>query len=219
MDEPAKSLPQLSQQKDGRTGIVIGTGPSLRDVADLVRAQKGKCLLFGINNTYRDFPLDVWIACDPAWHAHYGKVEGDFDKWHWDKGICERHGYRYIEGRWADGLSTDPSWISYGHSSGWQALNLAVHYGCDRILLVGYDMNYPKGQPRHYFDGLSDVPGEYPAPLRKFSEMSKAGNTGLLWDYRHIAEQSRRGEIPPIINCTPKTAMAWFPVKHLSECV
>lgn len=176
-------------------------------------------MLFGINNTFHDFDLDCWIACDPAWHAHYGRVDGRFDKWHWDDEICQRHGYRHIEGRWFDGLSTDPNWISLGHSSGWQALNLAVHYGCDQILLVGFDMDYRPGEPRHYFSGLSEQAGEYPNALRKWSLFDKPNKTGLLYDYRHIAKQCERGEIPPIINCTPKSAMRWFPVKHLSECL
>lgn len=215
----AESVSYLSQQKDSgrKTGIVIGTGPSLSRVAELVR--KADTLRFGMNNVYQDFPLDCWIACDPKWHAHYGQVEGDFDKWHWDADICARYGYRFIEGRWFDGLSTDPSWISLGHSSGWQALNLAVHYGCDPILLVGFDMQYPKGQPRHYFDALSDKAGEYPEALRKWSLFAKPGNTGLLHDYRHIAAQAERGEVPRIINCSPDSALPWFPKMELSACV
>jgi hypothetical protein len=209
-------MPKLPQPEN-REAIVIGTGPGLLPVADLVREQKGKRLLFGINNTHQDFPLDVWIACDPAWHSHYGKVEGDFDKWHWDEAICNQHGYRHIPGKWLDGLSTDPSCISYGHSSGWQAINLAVHYGVSRILLVGFDMTYRKDEPRHYFDGLSDEGGEYPEPLRKASKFDKGMNDGLLWDYRHIAKQCERGEIPSIINCTPGSAMKWFPIRHLSD--
>lgn len=216
MEQPAKPVPILPQYKD-QAAIVIGTGPSLSDVARLVRS--ADAVRFGINNTYQDFPLDVWIACDPAWHRYYGKVEGDFDKWHWDPEICNQHGYNYIPGRWEDGLSTDPNYISYGHSSGWQALNLAVHYGCAPILLVGFDMTYRADEPRHYFSGLSGAVGEYPEPLRKWSKFDKGTGDGLLWDYRNIAEQCERGEIPTIINCTPRSAMTWFPIRHLSECV
>ena len=196
-------------------GVVIGTGPSLALVAGTVRAMDA--FRIGVNNTYQDFPLNAWIACDPNWHSHYGKVSGDFDKWHWDAGICNRHGYRHIRGEWLDGLSTDPSVISYGHSSGWQALNLAVHYRCNPILLVGFDMTYRQDEPRHYFDGLSDVAGEYPAALRKQSEFAKPDQTGLLYDYRHIADQAARAEIPPIYNCSPGSAMHWFPKRDIRE--
>lgn len=207
-------------------GVVIGTGPSLKGQAAQV-AELGRrgALLFGVNNTHRDFTLDHWIACDPKWHDHYGKVDGSFKKWHWDKGICERFGYTYIEGRWFDGVSTPGSdWISYNHGSGPQALNLAVLH-CDEILLVGHDMRYPKDQPRHYFDNLSEVPGEYPQELRKFSPFEKpkrAGGAhpdgdGILYNYKHIAEQAERGDIPPIYNCTPDSAMTWFPFRELGD--
>jgi len=182
-------------------GVVLGTGPSLADVAHQIPQLRDRgALIFGINNTFQDFELDVWIACDPQWHLHYGQIQGDFDKYHWDRGICERFGYQYIEGRWFDGLSTDKSWIAYNHSSGAQALNLAVHYGCDPILLVGFDMNY-QGK-RHYFDDLSNDAGEYPPELRKHSTFD-----GLLKCYWHIAEQDG---LPRIVNCTEGSAMGFF---------
>lgn len=202
----------------GEAAIVIGTGPSLAGVVDQVNALRraGRARVFGINNTPADIPPDVWIACDPTWHAHYGRQDIDADCWHWDAGICERYGYRNIEGRWFDGVSTDPSWISYNHSSGAQALNLAVLYGCDRIALVGFDMSYRSGRPRHYFKGLSGDVGEYPGALRKDSpfEGRPGGDGGLLRCYEHIAAQDLPCEI---VNCTPGSAMTCFPIMSLEE--
>ena len=201
-----------------KIGVVLGTGPSLNDSAATIRKLKGAITLFGVNRTFEDFDLDVLICCDPKFHAFYGKIKGDFDHWHWDKEICLRYGYPYIEGRWFDGLSTDQTWISLNHCSSAQALNLAVHYGCDEILLVGHDFHYPPGKPRHYFDNLSDVRGEYPAEIRKFSLFDKKGQgNDLLNVYKHIADQCKRGEIPQIYNCTPGSALPWFPLKELSE--
>lgn len=202
-------------------GVVIGTGPSLADVADEIRQLKseGKISLFGINNTFQDFDLDVWIACDPAWHQHYGQVQGDFDKIHWDAAICNDYGYRHIPGVWLDGLSTDPQYLSLGHASGWQALQLAaVQYRCERVLLIGHDMRYEAGKPRHYFN-LSDVPGEYPAVLRKHSLFLKPDGSGLLPNYRHIAAQCSRREIPPVVNCTRGSAMTCFPCGEIADYV
>lgn len=201
-------------------GVILGTGPSLSKVADEIRELKaaGKIMLFGINNTYQDFDLDTWIACDPKWHEHYGQVEGDFQKWHWDFNICQEYGYKYIQGIWIDGLSTDPYYLSLGHASAWQALGLAVHARCDPILLVGHDMCYKKGLPRHYFN-LSDVDGEYPEPLRKWSAFLKPDGSGLLPNYQHIAAQCNLGEIPPVINCTTDSKMRCFPMGVLSDFV
>jgi len=207
-----------------KIGIVIGTGPSLSADADLIRELKasGKAMLFGMNRVHLDFNLDVWIACDPAYHAFYGQTTIAADCWHWDKDICSRYGYRYIEGRWHDGLSPVGSdWIAFNHGSGPQALNLATSiYQCDKVLLVGHDMTYKRGELRHYFRGVSEVDGEYPAPLRKFSRFEKPkreggahpDGDGILYNYKHIAEQDG---LPPIINCTPGSAMTWFPMSTL----
>lgn len=173
-------------------------------------------MLFGCNNTYQDFPLDVWLACDPAWHGHYGMVEGNFDKWHWNSTICHSFGYRYVEGIWMDGLwMADPSKISLGHCSGHQLLNLACNqYACEVVALVGHDFKYEPGKPRHYFTGLSDMPGEYPGPLRKHSLFKKPDGNDLLAVYKHIADQDG---LPEIINATPGSALPWFPFRSLDE--
>jgi hypothetical protein len=212
--------------------VVIGTGPSLNECADAIREAQavGDVMLFGPNYTYLDFSLDIHLACDPALHKYHGKFVLPYTSmWHWDKDICEQHGYRYIEGCWHDGLWVeDTEKISYGHSSGWQLLNLAHHYVtwgicAAPIYLVGYDMTYRQGEPRHYFSGLSDAEGEYAAPLRKWSLFDKASQgkpgEGLLFDYMHIANQVRAGECYPIINCTPRSAMddRWFPLARFQD--
>lgn len=200
-------------------GVILGTGPSLTGMRDeIIQLRKqDRIRIFGVNHTYRDFPVDVLICCDPAFHALYGKIPFEGDHWHWDKEICAKHGYKYIEGRWFDGLSTDPTWISLNHCSSAQALNLAVHYGCDPILLAGHDFSYPKGQPRHYFSDLSDVDGEYPETLRKYSKFDKQGQgNDLMAVYKYIADQKG---LPPIINVSPGSALKHFPMMTISEAI
>jgi hypothetical protein len=216
-------------------GLVLGTGPSLTQSAPLVRKLRTQgALLFGCNNTYRDFDLDVWLACDPAWHAHYGKVSGPFDKFHWDKSICAEYGYRYVRGVWmVDGKAyprdqyvtppgpcgglwlEDQTSISLNHCSAAQLLNLAVNqYQCETTLLVGHDFHY-NGPQRHYFMGLSETPGEYPQAIRKHSMFDKKGQgDDLLAVYRRISEQPG---LPRIVNCTPNTALHWFPMGRLED--
>jgi hypothetical protein len=84
-------------------------------------------------------------------------------------------------------------------------------------------MRRANGEPRHYFNDLSDQAGEYAKPLRKFSLFDKSPQgkpgEGLLFDYMHIAEQVRRGECHEIINCTPRSAMdeRWFPIARFQD--
>ena len=213
-------------------GLILGTGPSLSKVAPLIPQFDG--LVFGCNNTYQDFGLDVWLACDPKWHALYGQVSGDFYKWHWDKGICEKYDYEYVEGVWmVDGIAyprdqfrtppgpcgglwlKDKTRISLNHCSGAQLLNLAANqYGCEEIILVGHDFHY-NGTQRHYFNGLSKIDGEYPAELRKTSEFRKPNDPDdLMSVYRRISETPG---LPRIINCTPDSALPWFEFGKLDD--
>ncbi len=190
-------------------GVCLGTGPSLHEAKDSIYAlQEQGAIVGGVNNTFHDYTLDLWIACDPKWHEAFGRVSiANCRQYHWDKELCEKYGYEYIEGRWADGLSTDKSWISYNHSSSAQVLNLLVHFDCDPILLCGFDMSYSKG--RHYFDDLSDMAGEYPAELRKHS-----GFSGLIKTYDKIAAQEG---LPEIINCTENSALLSFPFADIKD--
>ena len=222
----------------GETAIVLGTGYSLLKQMDEIRALKAarKVRLFGVNDTFKDFDLDVWIACDEGWHEHRfktaGPVKGDFDKWHWDGDICRKGKYNYIQGCWSGGsmgavnqwktvrpgfgLSLNPSWISLNHGSAPQAINLAVLYGCDPILLVGHDFHYDAPR-RHYFETVSDVPGEYPAELRKTSLFHKQGAGDDMEGV--YARMAATPGIPRIINVTPGSKLRAFPQMTLAEAL
>lgn len=210
----------IPRKFEGEPAIVIGTGYSLLSQMDIVRDSGFR--LFGVNNTFDDFDLDVWIACDEAWHECFSPVEGDFDKWHWDGDICARHGYEYIQGCWSGGstghvnrwkrnrdghaISLDPDWISLNHGSAPQAINLAVLYGCDPILLVGHDFHYDAPQ-RHYF-------GEYPKQLQKFSKFHKDSGDDLEAVYQRMAQTP---DLPTIVNVSPGTKLAAFPKGRLED--
>ena len=202
-------------------GLIVGTGPSLRSVLGQLSRFDG--LIFTCNNTYRDVRTDVWLACDPAWHHHYGQVSGDFDKWHWSPDICSAYGYSYIEGIWHESKTgpmrlwlKDKTKITLAHCSSAQLLNLAANqYGCSEIVLVGHDFSYPKGQPRHYFSGLSDKDGEYPAAIRKHSAFDKGpGQYDLIDVYNELA---RTEGIPPVWNATVGSALTAFPYRPLED--
>ena len=174
-------------------------------------------MLFGCNNTFQDFELNVWLSCDPAWHRHYGRIDLPYtDQWHWDAEICAQNGYKYVEGVWVDGLyMADKSKISLNHCSGAQLLNLACNqYECSEVLLIGHDFHYD-GPKRHYFDDLSDKSGEYPAPLRKYSKFIKNNGTDdLLAVYKRISETPG---LPRVVNCTPGSALPWFEFGKLED--
>lgn len=204
-------------------GIVLGTGPSVtEDQLDAIRASG--LPVFGCNNTYQVAGLTALLACNPEWWDYYWPRDealrnGDFEKWTWDKKTSEKYGIGFIRGEWRDGLSTDPAVIHYGHSSGYQLVGLAYHYGVREMILVGYDLRYPPGYngmqkvaggDRHYF-------GEYPPELQHWTKFGIGPNgelKGLLDCYRTINPEDYQLRI---INCTPGSALDCFETADLED--
>lgn len=193
------------------TAVIIGTGPSLTD-AQLEwaarKAREQRWRLFGMNNVYQRFPwIDVLVSCNVEWWDHYHPRDlvlrtAKFDRWTWDLATAHKYGINYVEGRWGDSLSVNPRYIHYGHSSSYQALGLAYHYGVRTMYLLGFDMKYPPGQPRHYF-------GEYPKPLQHFPRTGPNGEfTGLIKQFETI-DCDALGLT--VYNCTPGSALRHFP--------
>lgn len=197
-------------------GIVLGTGPSVTERV-IERLNETDLPIFGCNNTYQIAPLKALLSCNSEWWEYYWERDaalrgGKFDKWTWDKTTADKYGLNHVRGEWGDGLSTDPAVIHYGHSSGYQLLNLAYHYGVTEAILIGYDLRYPKGYSgaekrsggdRHYF-------GEYPEPLQHWtrSGMGASGELGgLLACYQTIKPEEYGIRI---INCSPGTALDFF---------
>lgn len=202
--------------------ILIGTGPSL--TPEVIERVKASGLpLFGCNNTYQLFDLTAHLACNPEWWAHYFPIDerlrGGFDKWTWHKETADKYGIKYIRGEWGDSLSTNPEVIHYGHSSGYQLMGIAYHYGVREMILVGYDLKYPAGYnghtreaggERHYF-------GEYPPALQHWTKYNIGPNgelNGLLDCYRTI-DCGALGL--RIINCSAGSALDFFETATIEE--
>jgi len=195
-----------------QTIACIGTGPSLTP-GQVQAAQRKGFTLYGCNLAY-EFPLAVFHACNRQFYDYYwcrGLEEHPATKYTIDADAARQYGINYLPGRWSQGLC-EPPHVSYGHSSGFQLLNLAYHAKPARIVLLGYDMRYAPdyngrerkvgSTPRHYF-------GEYPSALQHWPKVSvNAGVHSELVDlYRAVA---RQGKVE-IVNCTPGSAIDCFP--------
>ena len=225
-----------------KVAIIVGTGPSLTE-EDIItinayrNTHPSLFRVFGVNNafTLEDLPLDVFFACNPEWWEHYhadARLQTRklyCDMWTWDLPTAREYGLNWIEGRWSGGkrnvtsLSTDPTYIHYGHGSGYEVLGLAYHYGCRHFILAGYDLRFPggysavhrkPGSGRHFF-------GEYPAPLQHWPGASgqnvdrHTGDlVGLLDCYRTIDTEKLNLRIT---NCSPGSALDFFEVGTLES--
>lgn len=106
-----------------------------------------------------------------------------------------------------EGLDLDRGGLRTGHNSGYAAVNLAVHLGARRILLVGYTLG-PRRGASHFFGshprGLADTqPEGYVAFRRAFATL--------------VAPLAEIGVA--VINTTPDTYLECFPRAALADAL
>jgi hypothetical protein len=207
---PARVVPRIA----AKTGTVVclATGPSLtpEDVAYV----RGKAAVIAVNDAHRLAPwADVLYSGDRYWWRHYRgvpsftgyKVGIEHATGRHDRAVAKLvpellwmrvTGHHGVESA-ATGLRT------CGHNSGGQAVNLAVHLGARRIVLLGYDMGVP-GAKRHFFGdhpvGLSNT-HNFPTWRTAFRTMT-APLTAL-----GVA----------VLNCSRSTSLDAFPLAVLED--
>lgn len=194
---------------NGETVVIIASGPSLTQVdVDVVR---GQARVIVVNDNYRMAPwADLLYAYDAAWwEKHHASIQASTFR-----------GLRYTADPDAapyasvlncihrDGLTDDPTAVhAGGHAqghSGFQAINLAVHCGVSRIVLLGYDCQKgPKGQT-HWF-------GNHPTGLSNNSPL--AGFKRAL--HSLVGPLAKRGIA--VVNCTRSTAVTSFPRAPITD--
>lgn len=201
------SVPQLLES--GGTVLILGSGPSLTE-ADVAFARTQADATIAVNDAYKFAPdADVLYAADKKW-------------WGWHKGCTAPHKvgtvkYPAFAGRlrysltqtpWYPtvqvlqrgpklGLALERSRVGLGYNGVYQAINVAVHLGASRIVLLGVDM---KGG--HFF-------GHHP-------DRSAPPFTMCLSAFTTLVEPLRAAGVA-IVNCTPGTALKAFPQQALAE--
>jgi len=197
-----------------KTIVVAGTGPGLTpEVANYCKHQ----FVIAVNDAHLLLPFaQVLYAADSAWWDFYKGVP-DFLGERWSvledpslRGsgneslrarklrIAAQYYIKLVEGANKVGFSTDASILHYGANSGFQAINLALHFGASRVLLIGFNMDGP-----HFF-------GNHPVPLRN-------SDPNAFLPYFKAASEVYTGV--PIINCTPHSLLTCFPAMSLEEAI
>ena len=191
----------------GETIVVLATGPSLTS-AD-VEYCRGRARIIAINDAYRLAPFaDALYACDVKWWKwHEGVPSFAGAKWSLDH--SQWHGYRVkypdvqlLRNTGPNGLEHAPTGLRNGRNSGYQAINLAVHYGAARIVLLGYDMQAHAKKGSHFF-------GEHPngqrSPYGSFRQV-----------FQTLVKPLKKINVE-IVNCTRRTVLTAFPTGDLHE--
>lgn len=198
---------------NGGTVLVLGSGPSLTQTdVSLTRAHVDAVI--AVNDSYKLIPdATVLYAADTRW-------------WGWHKGARTAHTVgavkypafigrlRYCLGRTPfaevqvlrrgprQGLTLDPAKVALGMNGVYQSINVAVHLGATRVLLLGLDMHNKHGS--HFF-------GHHP-------NQSQPPYALCIQAFQTMVEPLQTAGVE-IVNCTPGTAVKAFPRVPLVEAL
>ncbi|MET4197274.1 hypothetical protein ABIA95_000184 [Bradyrhizobium sp. LA8.1] len=134
----------------GEPCAIIASGPSAKRAN--VGLLKGRMRVIAIKKNIEIAPFaDVVYGCDaPWWRSVHGLPKFQGLKLAYDGTVCGgEYGIRKvdIEKPASNDLMFDEvGKIGAGGNSGFQALNLALQFGADRILLIGFDMHGRSGE-------------------------------------------------------------------------
>jgi hypothetical protein len=86
--------------------------------------------------------------------------------------LREWPGVQYLRNTGDEGLELDPSGLKTGFNSGAQAINLVVHLGAAKIVLLGFDCwRGPSGQQNWFGQHPAHIDSPYPIFLQGFASM------------------------------------------------
>jgi hypothetical protein len=190
--------------------VCMATGPSLT-AADVDYVQH-KAPVIAINDAHRLAPwADVLYSSDRTWWPHHkgvpayagpkfgvGSAPGKANPFHILPEITVLRNTGHL------GLELDPTGLRTGSNSGYAAINLAVHFGAARIVLMGYNLGYAAGKA-HFF-------GDHPPNLTQRESLY----VGFRQSFEHLVAPLAALGVE-VINCTPETGLATFPVRPLRD--
>ena len=200
----------------GSTVVVIGTGPSLTlaQLRMVALAQlAGRCRVIVVNDAVFVAWWADWLhACDHKWWLWYHETATKFPG---IRTTCiesvPASWARYIKVVPPDadgnrkGFAVAADTVAGGGNGGYQAIQLAVKAGGNRVPLLGLDMK--PGE-----DGGSHYHGEHPDKIR-----SDYANT-MLPNFPSLAEALERRGVE-VINCAPGSALDCFPRASIEEAL
>lgn len=196
----------VPREWDGETVFILAGGPSLVGVD--VSHLPGR--IMAINNSWLLRPdSNVLYFCDRAWwDKHSEAVKSGFRGEHTISiGDVPDPFVRRLRNGGPTGLDLNPQFLRHGANSGYQAINLAVHFGAKRIVLLGYDMK-TDGEKTHWHGGHGQ-------------DAAVVGHTltrRMLPQFGALVEPLAAAGVE-VINATPGSALTCFPMQNLAEVV
>lgn len=134
----------------GETAFLLGCGPSLARTPLQELPRHGRVI--AINDAFLRLPsADVLYFCDRAWWKRHSHLVHERFTGRWIVTLRDEYpGVKTLRCTGELGLEEDPGALRHGSNSGYQAINLAFHFGATRIVLLGYDMQVVDGWRMHH---------------------------------------------------------------------
>lgn len=200
--------PDWWPQWRGDPCVIVASGPSAGAVQ--IDAARGKARVMVVNNAWKLAPwADALMAIDYAWWMHWkGCPEFAGLKLSTDVRACREWGAERVGiNRWDPRIEVAQlGTVGDLRNSGGACMNLAVQFGCNPVILVGFDMTVSHGV---HFDG------PHPAGLNNPRENSVA-----TWR-RNIDAAARviRKLGIRVINCSPISTLREYEIKTFDEAL
>ena len=163
----------------GETVVILGGGSSLTQPD--VNLCRGHARVVAVKEAHQLAAwADVLYAADAKWWRHYHpRVTFDGLKYAIEQAPdqpptdwSQWPDVQVLRNTGAEGLELDPTGLRTGYNSGYQAVNLAVHFGAARIVLLGFDMwNGPDGRQNWFGWHPLHTPSPYPIFLQAFASL------------------------------------------------
>lgn len=193
--------------------VICASGPSMLhvDLAHLRRFRSWRVM--AVNNTWELVPwANVLYAGDLQWWERYWDKAQTFEgeRWTCDAFAAQRYKLRRVTVREGYGLCRAPGCVNSGGNSGYQAVNLAWHFGARKIVLLGFDMHRSNGGHWHGEHIGMDGKDMLSAPPSHIS----------IWRNRFDAmAQDMAANGVSVVNATEGSALECFPRAPMSEAL
>lgn len=167
----------------------IGSGPSLtQDDCDFLRAANIETI--AVNSSWKIAPWAQHIyAGDQAWwDANIAEIDSPAYRWTCSGNAAEVHGLNF-------------HMASGGYNSGLRAIELAISFGADRVILLGYDCSIAEGTHWH---------GDHDKTKNPTDKRCK------VWANQFAAMDRK---VADIVNCSRRTDLKCFRRDSLESAI
>lgn len=115
------------------------SGPSLAST-DCLTLHRANIPIIAVNSSWHAVPYcsAIYAADCCWWEEHYSTITSSAERWCGDEFTARRFG-----------INCFPSVLPGSYNSGQRAIELAIHLGASRILLLGYDCSIRHGTHWH----------------------------------------------------------------------